>query len=249
MSIRALFFILIGLLIGGFASAQSPAPIDIVFDIDWTTFYTVHPEERNQSDEKTIVVEGKAYRPTDHLGEVLEKLSSNPQVRISFFSGGERSRNVTLLKTFKLPSGKSAYDIAYKVLSKENLTTVSEDATLGFSERYKKSMAGILPGATAERTILVDDQVNFSVKPWKAVASLGVFNFQKEFDATRSTEAYFPKDKSEWLAERDKALVWQALLEEALTKTSNEEKSFSQIAEELWIQKSHHGLCKNIFLD
>ncbi|UOF01270.1 hypothetical protein [Bdellovibrio reynosensis] len=253
MKIKACFSFLISALLITMASvafASPTAPIDIVFDIDWTTFYTAHPDKPNQGDDKVIIVEGKAYRPTDHLGEVLEKISSRPDVRISFFSGGERSRNETLLKAFKLPSGRSAYDIAYKVLSKENLTTVSEDASLGFSERYKKSMAGILPGATAERTILVDDQVNFSVKPWKAVASLGVFNFQKEFDASKANEAYFPKSKEEWRAERDKALMWQALLEEALSSSNAHKKqSFAQIAEDLWAQKSHRGLCKNIFAD
>ncbi|XGC80035.1 hypothetical protein ACES2L_11920 [Bdellovibrio bacteriovorus] len=231
------------------AFASPAAPIDIVFDIDWTTFYTVHPDKPNQSDEKVIIIEGKAYRPTDHLGEVLEKLSLRPDVRISFFSGGERSRNETLLRAFKLPSGRSAYDIAYKVLSKENLATVSQDPTLGFSERHKKSMAGILPGATAERTILVDDQVNFSVKPWKAVPSLGVFNFQKEFDSSKTNEAYFPRSKEQWLAERDKALMWQALLEEALSSNALKKKSFAQVAEDLWSQKSRRGLCKNIFAD
>lgn len=252
MKLKVVFSFLISVMLLTFGTvvlASPAAPIDIVFDIDWTTFYTVHPDKPNQADDKAIIVEGKAYRPTDHLGEVLEKLSQRPEVRISFFSGGERSRNETLLKAFKLPSGRSAYDIAYKVLSKENLTTVSEDASLGFSERYKKSMAGILPGATAERTILVDDQVNFAVKPWKAVASLGVFNFQKEFDPSNAREAYFPKDKEQWLAERDKALMWQALLEEALSSNALKKQSFAQVAEDLWSQKSHRGLCKNIFAD
>ncbi len=224
------------------------APLDIVFDLDWTTFYSVNSTDTNQIDQHTLTIEGKVYRATDHLGEVLQALSKHPEVRISFFSGGEKSRNEALLKSVKLPNGQSAFDIAYKVLSKENLQQVSADTTLKFSQRYKKSFDGLLANATPERTVLIDDQVEFAKSPWKALASLGVFNHQNQFDQRLSAQDFFPSTKDAWLREKDKALMWQALLEEAIFLSRKSEKSFSQIASELWSAKSKNTLCKNVFI-
>ncbi len=250
MSIRSHLVLAFSLLLSlpVFAQLES-APIDIIFDIDWTAFYSVDPKDKNQADKNIIFIQEKAYRPTDHLGEVLEKLSSNPQVRISFFSGGERARNESLLRSFKLPSGKSAYDISFKILSKENLTEVSTDSSLTFSERYKKVITGLIADATPERTILIDDQVNFSVKPWRAVNSLGFFNFQVTFDPSKADKEFYPKTGVDWRNERDKSLIWLSLIEESIRRSQISNESFSQTTEELWLSKSFHGLCKNIFVN
>ncbi|MDG0815595.1 hypothetical protein [Bdellovibrio svalbardensis] len=224
------------------------APIDIVFDIDWTTFYSIDTTSPNQIDNQNIAIEGKTYRPTEHLGEVLQALSLHPEVRISFFSGGEKSRNEALLKKLILPNGRRAFDIAYRVLSKENLQQVSEDSNLKFSQRYKKSFEGLLPGATPQRTILIDDQVEFSKAPWKAVPSLGVFNYQKVFDNRQSAQQFYPSTEQAWLNEKDKALMWKSLLEEAIVLSRKSDKPFSQITSDLWSAKSQNSLCKNVFI-
>ncbi|MEK2690822.1 hypothetical protein AAAA73_17155 [Bdellovibrio sp. GT3] len=223
------------------------APIDVVLDIDWTTFYTIKPEDKNQMDPKAIQIAGKTYRPTEHLGEVLEKLLALPDIRISFFSGGETTRNEALLKAFKLPSGRSAFDISYKVLSKHDLTVVSEDQSLGFADRYKKNLEGILPGATMERTILIDDQIKFAVAPWKAVDSLGHLEFQSKFDPEKVGQFEHPATVEQWQTEKDKALMWLALIEEALNTSRKLHTPFSTAVTEIWAQKSHRPLCKNVF--
>ncbi|WP_413578139.1 hypothetical protein ACLVWU_06310 [Bdellovibrio sp. HCB290] len=242
------WFVGLLLLICAQVGSASAAPIDVVFDIDWTTFYTIDPDNKNQMDNKAITVEHKTYRPTDHLGEVLERLLQYPDVRISFFSGGGQSRNEALLKAFKLPSGRSAFDISYKVLSKDNLIEVSTDQSLGFADRYKKNLAGVLPGAHVDRTILIDDQVKFAVPPWKIVDSMGHFEFQIKFDHITSGKAeYLPPTSEQWLAEKDKALMWLALIEQALHKSKRFHTPFSQELTKIWSQKSHLSLCKNVF--
>ncbi|WP_413587098.1 hypothetical protein [Bdellovibrio sp. HCB274] len=241
------WFVGLLLLICAQSGPAAAAPIDVVFDIDWTTFYTVDPKNQNQMDEKAIAVGDKVYRPTDHLGEMLEKLLQIPDVRISFFSGGDRARNESLLSAFKLPSGRSALDISYKVLSKENLLTVSDDASLGFADRHKKKLDGVLPGAHKDRTILIDDQVKFAVAPWKAVDSMGHLEFQIAFDQKMAGKTEYPVTAEELRAERDKALMWLALIEEALQKSKQYRTPFSQEMTAVWAQKAHLALCKNVF--
>ncbi|HEX7672907.1 MAG TPA: hypothetical protein VF412_01980 [Bdellovibrio sp.] len=234
--------------LGRAIASQSPSqPIDIIFDIDWTTFYTINPTDPNQADSNIIWVEGKAYRPTEHLGEVLESLLQHPEVRVSFFSGGERSRNEALLKAFRLPSGRSAFDVSYRVFSKEDLSVVSTDATMPFSKRYKKSLEGLLPNATPERAVLIDDQPEFAKAPWVGVSSLGRFNFQKNFDASKIPMSFFPENREQWMAEKDKALMWKTLLEEAISSSEKSETSFAQIVSSVWSAKSQNALCKNLF--
>lgn len=243
-----LFLVTLLLVLGfqGRALAHSE-PIDIVFDIDWTTFYSIDPNDPSQTDKNIISVGGKYYRATDHLAEVIESLLKHPEVRISFFSGGERSRNEALLSKVALSNGKTLKDVTFRVFSKEDLTSVATDANLKFSDRYRKSLNGILPGANPGRAILIDDQIKFALAPWKAVFSLGKFNFQNEFQSVKSGQAFFPADTSEWIAEKDKALMWKALLEEALVQSQRTGRPFSEVTVELWEKKSSHTLCKNIF--
>ncbi|WP_374029171.1 hypothetical protein [Bdellovibrio bacteriovorus] len=218
------------------AFAQGPLPpIDIIFDIDWTTFYTIDPKDPAQQTSENVSVEGKTYRATDHLGKVIEiLLKDHPEVRISFFSGGERTRNEQLLKTVRLSDGRTLFDIAYKVLSKEHLTVVSQNENLGFSERYKKVVEKHIPDWNPARTILIDDQKNFAVKPLKAVSSLGHFNFQKRFNARAATELYYPSDVHSWDMERNKALLWLAMLESSIQESRQSGTDFATATENTW---------------
>ncbi|QDK38924.1 hypothetical protein [Bdellovibrio sp. NC01] len=225
------------------------APIDVIFDIDWTTFYSIAPETAavSKQDATILEVEGKFYRPTDHLGEVLFALSKNPDVRISFFSGGEASRNNALLEKVILPNGKNALSVVHAVFSKGDLETVSQDQSLKFSDRFKKNPANLLPGFDAKRAILIDDQIQFAKAPLKAVPSLGNYNFQSQFDAQRVNLPYMPSDEFAWKHERDKALMWQSLIEEAMERSQKSEKSFSEIVVQLWAEKSSRALCRTVF--
>lgn len=224
-------------------TARANAPIDLVFDIDWTTFYSI--EKANDTDPQQRTVEGKTYRYTDHLPEMIETLlQRHPEVRISFFSGGERSRNETLLSQVHLSDGRSLRDVAYRVFSKEHLKELSQDETIRFSKRYKKDLALALPESNPARTILIDDQVEFAVKPYKAVSSLGFFNFSNDFKAPLASEAYTPKTRAEWLQERKKALVWLHLLDEALLESKLKGTHFADEVSRIWELKSASPLAR-----
>lgn len=207
-------------------------PIDIILDIDWTAFYTVLDGER---DVHSVDVEGKVYRPTDHLTETIEWLLKNhPEVRISFFSGGERSRNETLLSMIHLSDGRSLKDISFQIFSKEHLFIASHDEKLKFAERYKKSITGLIPDWNPERSILIDDQVAFAKPPLKAVFSLGNLNFQRAFNPQKSGESYFPANENQWSLERNKALIWAARLESAFIESSSGKFNFAQAVQSAW---------------
>lgn len=234
------------------ASSTTPTPIDLIFDIDWTTFYSVDP---SQKDPQTLMVEGKLYRPTDHLVEVLETLiTKHPEIRISFFSGGDRSRNEALLKSLHLSDGRSLFAISYRVFSKEHLTTVSQDETLPFSSRYKKVIEGLIPHWNPAKTLLIDDQVEFARPPLRAVSSLGVFNFMQKYDPTLTSQKYFPPNQQIWKIERNKALLWLAMIEYSLEQANKKGLEFSALAQETWAHQSQGLLlnttapsCQNIF--
>ncbi|KHD89569.1 MAG: hypothetical protein OM95_03030 [Bdellovibrio sp. ArHS] len=231
------------ILILSFRPAEAQQPIDIVFDIDWTTFYTVHPENKNELSAKNLEVEGKFYRPTDYLPEVIEFLLKNhSEVRISFFSGGTKARNIALLNKVTLSDGRSLLDISHRILSFEDLTRVSHNETLKFSEQYKKVLSEGLPDWNPQRTLLIDDQPEFAQKPLKSVSSLGHYNFQESFDAGRSTEKFFPASYEQWQQERRKALVWLAIIENALAESSRSGKDFAGTAQEMWLHATENAL-------
>lgn len=98
----------------------------LILDIDWTTFYSVESDaEARKRDPQVRTVEGQSYRYTDALPEVIEALLlKHPDLKISFFSGGERSRNEALLSQVHLSDGRSLRDIAYRIFSKEHLLTI-----------------------------------------------------------------------------------------------------------------------------
>lgn len=222
------------------AHATAPQiPIDVILDIDWTAFYTVDSDQR---DKKTIAVEGKLYRPTDLLVEVLEALiKTHPEVRISFFSGGERPRNEALLKSHFLSDGRSLFDIAYKVFSKEHLHIASNDSQLRFSARYKKVLDDLWPEWNPDRTILIDDMVDFAKPPLKAVDSMGVYNFQRRFDPTRAGEKYFSPSLTDWSNERQKAVLWLALLDVSIRDAAAGNESFAEAATRNWNEPSQYA--------
>lgn len=190
---------------------------DIVFDIDWTTFYSIENPDDHKGDRQIRVVEGKAYRHTDFLPEVIEALiQRHPDVRISFFSGGSKSRNETLLSQVHLSDGRSLLQVAHRVFSKDHLQVVSQDETLAFSTRFKKNLTLVMPEADPKRTILIDDQTDFAVKPHKAVHSMGIFDYFKAFDPSMTVKPYAPTSHQAWSMERNKALLWLAMLDTAL---------------------------------
>jgi hypothetical protein len=187
--------------------------IDVVFDLDWTLVYPL--SERPQMMEEILEVEGKYYRLTDWSKEVLLQLHRKPDVRVSFFSGGESSRNLELLKKIRLNDELSALDIAYKVLSKNDLTTVNEDPSLAFTQRFKKDLT--LINADLSRVVLVDDSREFVLPDQKKNQLwLGeTYNFYATQDELpKLPRQYDPPDPARWGRERKKMLSVYGALDE-----------------------------------
>lgn len=255
---------LILVIFSSLAQAQLPTvfrPVHLIFDLDWTLFYSINADDSAQMDNKVIKVDGKYYRLTDHAEEMFRYLNKNyPEVKISFFSGGEKERNLQLIRSIRISSDKTALDIAEHIYHFEDLTTVSEDESLKFARRYKKLAENLIPRFRSEDVILIDDKPEFASPKLKAVSSLGTTTFTKEFDAKRSREKFFPKDRKFWKLERDKALVWLTHIEEALIARRKLGIPFSEYVSQKWTlldnsEKAHQsGLrifsrtsCKQIF--
>jgi hypothetical protein len=122
---------------------------------------------------------------------------------------------------------------------------VSQDETVHFANRYKKVVEGLIPNWNPARTLLIDDQVEFSRPPLKAVSSLGVFNFLRKFDHTLTAQQYFPPSEQAWKQERNKALRWLNMIEYSLEQSAKTGREFSELAQETW---NHHApSCQKIF--
>ena len=96
------------------------------------------------------------YRASDHAAWLIESLIVQPDVRVSFFSGGERERNRHLLRSIRLSDGRTALDIATHTFHREDLTPVSSNSALPFHEVFKKRLRGLIRDFDPTRTILVD---------------------------------------------------------------------------------------------
>lgn len=210
-------------------------PVHVIFDLDWTLFYSIDPSDPDQVDEKMIQFQGKSYRLTDHTEKVLLHLLKNyPEVKISFFSGGQEDRNLHLLRSIRIDAHRTALDVAEYVFSFNDLELVAIGDQYKFATRYKKLVEKLIPNFRTDDVILIDDKTDFASPELIAVPSLGTMTFTKNFKASRKNEEYLPPDKLIWRTERDKALVWLAHLEKALTLRRSVQASFSQSMRNSW---------------
>ncbi|MFZ4712456.1 MAG: hypothetical protein ACOYL6_01975 [Bacteriovoracaceae bacterium] len=187
--------------------------LDVVFDLDWTLLYPIKDPSKVKP-EKLIEADGGYYRVADWTEEVLTQLSERPDVRISFYSGGSIIRNIEALKKIKLASGKSAFDIAFKILNNADLFTVSDDQSLPFNQRFKKDLTRI--NSNISLVILVDDSKNFTM-PGQEAHQLWLgktYNFYEiAEDLPLERGAYDPKTISEWRRERNKMLsIYESIM-------------------------------------
>lgn len=151
----------------------------IVFDLDWTLVTPLKQgsEKPFLHTGRVFVVEGHPYLLKEGMVAILEA-SLLKGMKVSFFSGGKRSRNISLLKMIKLSNGKSLFDVAYKVLSFSDLSEVSPDPQLRFSERYKKDLSKIHP--ELENIIFIEDIPHFAKgQGQRQTAWLGETTFPK----------------------------------------------------------------------
>lgn len=138
-------------------------PIDVVFDVDWTLVLSLQEKPTDLTEPNVFEFEGKYYRFADHASEVIEVLLSDPRIRISFFSGGDRNRVEHTLKQLRLRNGLSAFEIAFQILCNESLTAISRLENLKFWERNKKDLLKVLRRLNLGRAFLVEDIRNFAI--------------------------------------------------------------------------------------
>ncbi len=205
--------LLFTLLFNVHAMAQE-AVMDIVFDLDWTLLYPLK-DKPNSKFSRVIEASDELYRIADGTEDILLRLHEMPNVRISFYSGGNTPRNIEALKKIQLANGQNAFDIAYKILNVSDLAPISNDESLPFTQRFKKDLTRI--NSDISRVILVDDSKNFVLpEQYRHQLWLGkTYNYYESFNEVPGIkDNYDPPNLKEWMRERNKLYsVYEAILE------------------------------------
>ena len=127
--------------------------IDVVVDLDDTLFRWIREDESIGPGSMVIPEKGTIagsdgvgyrYRALDGMKEFLISLSQDPNIRISFYSLGERARNESIVAAFGLPKGS-----VYKVLSLEDSPLAGPDG------KRAKDLTEI--NSDLSKVIMVDD--------------------------------------------------------------------------------------------
>ncbi len=212
-------------------------PVHLVFDIDWTLASNI-PDSRDLAvyagDPHFFEVEGKYYRLSNGVPEAINRLLDFNRrlgyeyVKISFFSGGGRARNEALLKKIILDpaTGRSAFDVAEKVLSFEDLTDLypqlPRSADVAFADRYEKNL--VLSFKNPERTIAIDDTKKFFRGDLEK-SLLWIGETYSDFPTLADValerakfpeEKYLPADLAAWETDQNRILIASLELEYAL---------------------------------
>lgn len=221
----------------------------VVFDIDWTIVSEVKDGKKIGIGKKRMIeVQGLHYYIHEGLEDFIAEILSHPEMRVSFYSGGKALRNNELLSKIKLKNGKTLKDIAYKVLSNEDLVDVpGAPETLPFSEKHKKDLSKVTKDLNS--LIMFDDTANFVLET-REVQTNHVFFIGKAFEyfdnfeeARNLSGAYVPKSYEEWLLNQKKLLILNAAFKEAYQESKSEGVSFSEAMkkkEELLKLKDHY---------
>ena len=207
----------------------------IVFDIDWTIANEIKkPTLRDLNNPRVIEVEGIYYFISDGLEEFIEVILSHKEMKISFYSGGSESRNLKLLAKIKLKSGKSLYDMAFKVLSKKDMVeipNVPENAK--FSERFKKDLIRV--SENLDELVMFDDVVNFVVdnntNQNEHVFFIGkAYEYFENFNDTMAKHGeYVPRSFEQWSLQRSRLIVLNGVFREAYEKSLSTGMPLSEV--------------------
>jgi len=218
----------------GCSTGRSPASFSneiqhVVFDIDWTIVAeteTPHLFPVN----RVVSVEGKYYVKYEGLESLIEKLISHPQIKVSFFSGGKKSRNEDLLKKIKLKDGRSLFSVAHKILSSEDLVPMPNTTPeMKFSERFKKDLTKV--SEDLEQVLMFDDTSKF-VLPGKAKQEDQVFHiglsylpFRNFNDSIGAKGEYIPPNREAWLLDSQRLVILEQVFNEAFSERQNGENA------------------------
>lgn len=215
--------------------ARYPANTDeirhVVFDIDWTIVSEIKEGHKVPS-ERVIEVAGHKYFVAEGLEDIIQSILDKKDVKISFFSGGERVRNEELLSKIKLKDQRSLKDIAYKVLSFEDLTVMDAPEGAPFAERYKKDLTKV--SRNLDQLIMFDDTYNFSLET-KVQQNNHVFfigstleYFESFKDTKGLTGKYIPASYEQWLLNNKKLYILNAAFNEAYMESKSGNITFSE---------------------
>ena len=206
-------------------NTQELTPIDIVLDIDWTILNPTTEALAEAVPEGVFRHSTGIYRYTKHVVDFLITLHSMPGVRISFYSGGESERNHDVVKDLygkineKMKSNKFQ---PFKILSRNDLTEISKDPKLGFSDRLKKDISRFF---NLRSTVLVDDTRDF-VMDGQARNQIWLgktYNDRPQYELAyleRPTDVkYSAPNKTEWQRDVDKLLPVLDILVKAIRDT------------------------------
>ena len=219
----------------------------IVFDIDWSIVSEIKkPTPYIIKNPRVIKVYETYYFINEGLEEFIEDILSHPEIKVSFYSGGNSIRNNELLSKIKLKNGRSLSQIAYKVLSREDLVSVEAVSGAPFAERFKKDLTKI--SKNLEQLIMFDDNAKFTIENGED-QSRHVFFIGKAFeyfdkfkDAKNLSGEYIPKNYDEWLLDRKKLNILHAVFNESYDESVESDISLSEAMkkrEELLNLKDH----------
>ncbi|WP_127716209.1 NIF family HAD-type phosphatase [Halobacteriovorax sp. HLS] len=225
-AVKLYLFILIFMVASCASNSRVPAqldPVDIVFDLDWTLIKQLKRGE-NLEGENIIHYQDEVYRLNDGAIELLEYLSSRPDVRISYYSGGQSARNIEVLKQINILKS-NAYILAYKVLSREDLEVISTDESLAFTDRFKKNLK--LVNSDLSSLVHIDDDIRFASNETQSRNFLwlqSVLYHIEQPDQVAMTKGPFdPKTKHARLFDKKKLFMVKDILQKSLeSRKSND---------------------------
>ena len=221
---------------------ESPGSFDLVLDLDWTLLNELRPGDAFDP-ARDLDIDGRRFRVSRGAAmAIADLLWRFPKLRVSFYSGGSRSRNLKALKRIELPdgSGRTLFDVAYRLASVEDFVPgkTGKMPGLKFSERMHKFLGVISPHTT--RIVLADDVRHFATpRERKNTIWLGrTYNVYSSYEDVKKDQAaggdqYFVPATEE-IYERDlhKIAGVYAIVREALEDESAGRGNFRDLVAE-----------------
>lgn len=176
----ALVFTISAICSAPYSFAEPSSDVETIYisnDLDGTLFDTI--KDRRQVDEIEYLIKASdgEHQPVWGASAFIQSQIDLPErfknrkksngkaleVKTVFFSGGDAERNQTLLSHIVLKDGKSAFDHAYKVLSANDLTPITDHPPEGahHSDWLKKDLRKIAPNIDLNFVAHVDDIPTF----------------------------------------------------------------------------------------
>lgn len=227
--------------------AYEKLPIDIVFDLDWTLIKISDEEMAKIEPENIIKHNEDYYRIADHAIDLLIELHQQPDVRVSFFSGGLKERNEFVIKhIYNLVNAKlgNSQFRPYKILSFGHLTTISENKNLRFFQRYKKNLDKFFD---LRSVLLIDDapEAVFFEHIKNLLWTGRTYNDRPRYDLVNPADKYAAPSEAEWKREKNKLLDIKKIIFAAIQYSRAHSTYF---VDSVQILKSKPLLCSQVFL-